>query len=547
VKAKDTNGNEVVDGPYYFNTLPELIAPPPVSDFKGLFDQTSRTINLFWSNPNISDFNNIKLLRSTFTYPSVSDSSTEIFKGDTESYVDYDISENENYYYSIFVKDDQGLYSSGVISSVSTTIFETVEPSEEPTPTITEPTPTTTEPIDEPDQPITTTPELTTTPPKQIEEKEPKPTTTEREILEEPEDEEAFEEVKPVETPPVPEDTQPVSTKEGMETDNITVYSFVNQNIEKGVEAAKIGVQRISGEIKKKIKSIKEDIFDKSGKIREEVYKQLSKRKKEKVNKVLEESLPPKFSTSSIGDIQPLTIESEKAKKEGVDWYAFTGSKALVSIPNNSFKKEVDGVTVSLGSNGYILNFNEETNNYQGIINIPEQKGKYEVLIRVFYKDGTFEDVKKTALVDPYGYVYREKYGEFSLTNPLNIFDKKKVAVRNAVVTLYTKNKVGEWIKWPARLYNQQNPQTTNKDGKYTFIVPSGEYYLEVEYKNHTTKTDVFKVKEDVLNKNIKVTTDYPVNKKVLFIILTILLSTGGGIWIFRQISNISNRLNREN
>jgi hypothetical protein len=49
-------------------------------------------------------------------------------------------------------------------------------------------------------------------------------------------------------------------------------------------------------------------------------------------------------------------------------------------------------------------------------------------------------------------------------------------------------NNTNTWNLWTANTYGQVNPQVTNKNGEYGFIVPSGKYYLEIN-SDHLQKT----------------------------------------------------------
>ena len=114
-------------------------------------------------------------------------------------------------------------------------------------------------------------------------------------------------------------------------------------------------------------------------------------------------------------------------------------------------------------------------------------KGK-EVPFLILERDpiGKTNATYGSILIDPYGYVYetlsKEEVQELIKDEKL----VKKIAgqelrIENAVITLYIRDeKIKEWKRWPAQEFNQENPQKTNKQGEYAFMVPEGLYYLKV-------------------------------------------------------------------
>ncbi len=124
---------------------------------------------------------------------------------------------------------------------------------------------------------------------------------------------------------------------------------------------------------------------------------------------------------------------------------------------------------------------------YTAAIQVPIPAGEYEILTVVEYQDenkGTHA-LRLIAVVDPEGYVYELVSG-------------KELRVPDAKVSLYYLNSASrQFDLWPAPNYQQTNPQTTEKRGSYSFLVPSGLYYLKVEAQGYQTyESDQFKVEE---------------------------------------------------
>ncbi len=79
-----------------------------------------------------------------------------------------------------------------------------------------------------------------------------------------------------------------------------------------------------------------------------------------------------------------------------------------------------------------------------------------------------------------------------------SVTDKKHdIKIENAEVSLFFYDPLSKaWILWQAESYGQKNPQKTDKNGHYSFIVPPGKYYLE-------TKSPVFRTSQSkILNLN---------------------------------------------
>lgn len=92
--------------------------------------------------------------------------------------------------------------------------------------------------------------------------------------------------------------------------------------------------------------------------------------------------------------------------------------------------------------------------------------------------DKVFVIAEITILIDPSGYVYDKYTGE---------------RIEGATVTCEIKNDKGNWAKWDAALYGQVNPQLTDDEGKYGWMVPDGEYRIKVQkdgYEAYVTTDD---------------------------------------------------------
>jgi len=126
---------------------------------------------------------------------------------------------------------------------------------------------------------------------------------------------------------------------------------------------------------------------------------------------------------------------------------------------------------------------------YIAEINSPVVDGEYEIITVMDYLvDGKIvsKEVRMTAVIDPEGYIF-EKNGD------------KETRVPGAIVSIFWLNTESKKYEiWPAKDFQQENPQITDVTGKYSFLVPSGNYYLSVAapgYANYEGKP--FEVKDD--------------------------------------------------
>ncbi len=71
---------------------------------------------------------------------------------------------------------------------------------------------------------------------------------------------------------------------------------------------------------------------------------------------------------------------------------------------------------------------------------------------------------------------------------------KDNLPVKNAQVSLYLLEATSRsWVLWDGSSFGQKNPQKTDNDGAYNYIVPAGRYYLEVEASGFCTmRSEIF-------------------------------------------------------
>ncbi|TSC93806.1 MAG: Uncharacterized protein CEN87_756 [Parcubacteria group bacterium Licking1014_1] len=138
---------------------------------------------------------------------------------------------------------------------------------------------------------------------------------------------------------------------------------------------------------------------------------------------------------------------------------------------------------------------------YRATVQAPIVDGEYEIITVMDYQDSNFlaKEIRLITVVDPEGYIF-EKDGN------------KETRISGAIAQLYWLNQeTKQYELWPAKNFQQENPQSTDVRGTYSFLVPEGYYYLKVEapgYLSYDGKP--FEVKEGSgIHFNIEMKTRY--------------------------------------
>lgn len=97
-----------------FTTLSLEAGATNASNFTAKAQTSSILLN--WNNPAISDFANVRIVRSDSFYPADANDGVIVYEGNAESYTDADVLVGTRYYYTLFVKYADGTYSSGILA-----------------------------------------------------------------------------------------------------------------------------------------------------------------------------------------------------------------------------------------------------------------------------------------------------------------------------------------------------------------------------------------------------------------------------------------------
>lgn len=151
VTSVDASSNSVSGGDTTFTTLSDVTPPPNASGFTATPGDALVTLN--WTNPSVSDFAGIKIMRKTGGFPSGPFDGTQVYSGTANSFVDTSPANGVTYFYAAYAFDASGNFASGALASA--TPNGTTPPP---------PTPTTTPPIPPPVPPPVPTPTPTPAP-----------------------------------------------------------------------------------------------------------------------------------------------------------------------------------------------------------------------------------------------------------------------------------------------------------------------------------------------------------------------------------------------
>jgi hypothetical protein len=157
---------------------------------------------------------------------------------------------------------------------------------------------------------------------------------------------------------------------------------------------------------------------------------------------------------------------------------------------------------------------------YTAEIQAPLVEGEYEIITVMDFEGPELgkKEIRLITVVDPEGYIY-EKDGD------------KETRIPGAIVSIFWLNpETKQYELWPAKEYQQENPQITDATGKYSFLVPEGFYYLKVEAPGYLIYDGKpFQVKEGSgVHVNVELKTKYwwlkIVDWKTILLILVVFL-----------------------
>ena len=180
-----------------------------------------------------------------------------------------------------------------------------------------------------------------------------------------------------------------------------------------------------------------------------------------------------------------------------------TNPASLLASLSDSSESNIP-VTAYQANTGFVVQtfeyFHREDGIWQANLIAPSVEGEYQITTAIQYQNAAVPPAKTTLvmLIDPEGYVYTQ-------------LKEGRLRIQNATVSIWQlDSKTKTYVLWDAQSFNQQNPIITDETGRYTFLVPPGNYYLKAEAKNFNTwQSYKFPVRE---NNSLHI--DIPLKKK---------------------------------
>ncbi len=190
------------------------------------------------------------------------------------------------------------------------------------------------------------------------------------------------------------------------------------------------------------------------------------------------------------GNILKLVVKPIGPARSVTGYFAFEAATPKVSENTNSISRSSLAASAIFSMNDLVVKassaippeqkmvlssfeYTDPTHSgiYTANVMAPSAPGSYQIITLIDYVDPSLgvRQIAMTAVIDPEGYVY-EKSGN------------KETRIPSAIVSLYYLNlTTKKYELWPAKKYQQENPQVTDTSGTYSFLVPEGSYYFDVE------------------------------------------------------------------
>ena len=202
-----------------------------------------------------------------------------------------------------------------------------------------------------------------------------------------------------------------------------------------------------------------------------------------------EQGHPQQQVTTLVNQFVQLIIKPNKPAKAIKGYLVFkqNSMKPAAKIDGSKFTASLLQQEININQALVLSTFDFVNVDNNGIwtadITTPVVDGRYEILTVIDYQDQRLQpkELSMITVVDPEGYVYAQTVEGIEGRIP------------NAKVSIYWLNpstgsgQAQKYELWPAKDFQQVNPQITDNTGKYSFLVPEGTYYLKVEAHSYLT------------------------------------------------------------
>jgi len=206
-------------------------------------------------------------------------------------------------------------------------------------------------------------------------------------------------------------------------------------------------------------------------------------------------------------------------------------SYGLEVIPESLHK-----VAIQLGDTYYYLSYDSDTKSYKTSLLVPSAPGEYPFNVVFLNEENEvfFEkDLRLRVLSRGRVFTYENEplWGskmtlEAVICRLRNIFGeddlscKDEKLVDGAQVTVYRKNRDNVWEQWNAKEFNQENPRLTGPDGEYAFYLRDGEYEINVTKEGFVDKKVYVSVVDNILNEDIQMRMKKDLRYGIIILIL---------------------------
>ncbi len=175
----------------------------------------------------------------------------------------------------------------------------------------------------------------------------------------------------------------------------------------------------------------------------------------------------------SVKTIKGYLIFKQKGKKETTESILKKTAASLLSPALTDGGENLEQALV-------VKEFYYEDADGDGIwtanVSMPVVDGEYEIISVMEYNNIKLlpKELKLVTVIDPEGYIYYQT-------------SQGKMRIEGAKASLFWLNpETREYELWPAKNYQQINPQITDDTGRYAFLAPQGTYQLLVEAKGYS-------------------------------------------------------------
>ena len=203
---------------------------------------------------------------------------------------------------------------------------------------------------------------------------------------------------------------------------------------------------------------------------------------------------------------------------------ATTGSVVGLGLPDELTAKPIDNAAVQVGDEAYKISVRTD-GSYGVYFTAPQTNGNVPITVLTNYKDGSSAYSQFNLMIAAAGDVYE-------------VVNDQKISVTGATVTILQNG-----MPWDGSQYGQNNIQTTDKGGKYSFYLPKGNYSLKIEKNGYISQITDIRQYNGIVSDTIKIAKvrQNLINLNPYWILLLILII----LILFEILLNLSEKNSR--